>query len=161
MIRSLFAPWLPSLDAVVEEIRDEYRAVLRNRDGDSVVELSIAGADGAPLPPGYARGENGDVSVFTTRHPKAGYWFRAMRCDHSTVPSESYAQVTDGRAGLGPVHHPSRFGFCAYPARYGESGKLTFILNQRHAMYQKDTGGRPVLTWPSYEELFTEWSLVD
>ena len=35
---------------------------------------------------------------------------------------------------------PGGFGLVAYPARYGSSGIMTFIVNQDRLVYQKDLG---------------------
>ena len=32
------------------------------------------------------------------------------------------------------------FAFVAYPAEYGNSGVVTFIINRNHVLYEKDLG---------------------
>ena len=41
------------------------------------------------------------------------------------------------------------FAFCAYPAEYGVTGTKTFIVNEGNTVLWNDTGGEPVLEWPS------------
>lgn len=52
----------------------------------------------------------------------------------------------------GPYDYAKQCGLCAVPAKYGKSGRLTFIVNVTGTIYQKDTGGRPVTIWPDVEQ---------
>jgi len=38
------------------------------------------------------------------------------------------------------LRNQSDFGFLAYPAEYRSSGVMTFIVNQKGVIYQKDLG---------------------
>jgi len=42
----------------------------------------------------------------------------------------------------------TEFGLCAFPSDYGRSGTLTFIVDARGGVYQRDTKGKPVTSWP-------------
>ena len=125
-----------------------------------LIELGIAGADFAPLPPG---GERAEIWKFTNRSPKAGYHYMAMRVDGSVDPvhpPELYQQNTGGKPDMGNVHHKTKFAFCTFPAHYGPSGTLTYILNESNKLYSRDTLGYPVVIWPSKEELRSSWEKV-
>ena len=60
--------------------------------------------------------------------------------------------------------NPDRYGFCAYPAEYGKTGVMTFIVNQAGVRYQKDTGGKNIDQWPCEEDkdpTADGWKVVD
>jgi len=59
----------------------------------------------------------------------------------------------------GPYDYRRQFGFCAWPATYGRSGKWTYITSAKGIIYRKDAGGKPVTTWP--KDLEKEgWEIV-
>ena len=137
-------------------------AIAGNKDAPlKLIELSIAGADAAPIKAGTAGGENGDIETFTNLSPKAGYHYRAMKQDNSTTPPTPYQADTGGAPTMGKVHNYSRFGFCAYPDEYGVTGTTTFIINEGNTMFKADTQGEPVMEWPSDGDLKAEWSKMD
>lgn len=107
---------------------------------DQLIDREFAAADSRPLevlPP---------LPV-----PSHGYLFTVMDQDDSTSPPEDLRQDTDGKSGK--VHHGTKFAFCAFPARYGETGRATFIVNQDQTLYRFDTRGMPILKWPTDREL--------
>lgn len=75
--------------------------------------------------------------------PKAGYYYKAIALDES---GRAYCQDPDGDGRK--TTNVSKYAFCAYPAQYGKGGVRTFIINEEGVVYTKDTGGRPVETWP-------------
>ena len=90
--------------------------------------------------------------------PFQGYYFVALKRDKSSKPAVDYQEDTD-KSGR-KVHHLSRFGFCAYPARYDWRHRLTFIINEDSVGYSIDNGGKPLTEWPLKGELaehFTAW----
>jgi hypothetical protein len=140
---------LASVRAYVEAQRD-YAA--KDRDGDEVLEyaqrlVSTPGAkdglywapelDGeiSPLGPlvaqaqseGYARsGEAG-------REPFHGYFFKILPAQSKAAAGGKYGYVINGNMIGG-------FALVAWPASYGETGIMTFIVNQQGRVYQKDGG---------------------
>ena len=85
-----------------------------------------------------------------------GYYFKILtkQGDHATGGAFDY--VVDGKMILG-------FGLVAYPAKYGASGIMTFLVNQEGVVYEKDLGTDtagaaamttfdPDSTWDRYEE---------
>jgi hypothetical protein len=54
------------------------------------------------------------------------------------------------------------FAFVAYPAEYGNSGVMTFILNQDGVLLQKDLGSATTETASAMTEFApdTSWSIV-
>lgn len=98
-----------------------------------LIDVSIARADGAPLPKGDALG---DV-LCAEPEPRDGYLFRALAKFDAGNGEEAYGE-----------RNRDRFGFVAYPAEYPQSGKLTFLVTEAGTVFSKDTGGKPVDTFP-------------
>ena len=65
--------------------------------------------------------------------PFHGYYFRILTAQGKNAPGGAYDYVVKGNMILG-------FGLVAYPAKYGSSGIMTFIVNQEGVVYQKDFG---------------------
>jgi hypothetical protein len=108
-----------------------------------LIEISVAAADGAPVMGRVPADRKAGLS--TSSHPKAGYFFRAMKEDESGEP---YGRDTEGRKSLGPYYNLAGFAFCAHPAKYPSSGRQTFIVNEGAVVWKKDTGGEAVDGWP-------------
>ncbi len=62
-----------------------------------------------------------------------GYHFRILKKQGSHAPGGAKDYVVDGKMVAG-------FAFVAYPAEYGNSGVMTFIINQDGVLLQKDLG---------------------
>jgi len=62
-----------------------------------------------------------------------GYYFRMLNRQGSHAPGGARDYVVDGKMVGG-------FAFVAYPAEYGNSGVMTFIINQDGVLLQKDLG---------------------
>lgn len=73
----------------------------------------------------------------TGKAPFQGYYFRVLTAQGDKAPGGAYNYVVKGNMILG-------FGLIAYPAKYGSSGIMTFIVNQQGIVYQKDLGKRTV-----------------
>jgi hypothetical protein len=71
--------------------------------------------------------------------PWHGYWFVAM---DQSEDGQTYRQ------GAGMDRHPSKFGFCAYPAKHGATGRSTFHVDEDGVVVKEDLGGKPRLSWP-------------
>jgi hypothetical protein len=95
--------------------------------GEEVSPLGPLAAEAARE--GYAKKEGSHQPV-----PFHGYYFRILTAQGTHAPGGSYSYVVKGNMILG-------FAMVAYPARYGSSGIMTFIVNQDGLVYQKDLGG--------------------
>jgi hypothetical protein len=62
-----------------------------------------------------------------------GYYFRMLKGQTDKAPGGAKNYVVDGKMTGG-------FAFVAYPAEYGNSGVMTFIINQDGVLLQKDIG---------------------
>ncbi|HUK82876.1 MAG TPA: DUF2950 domain-containing protein [Verrucomicrobiae bacterium] len=65
--------------------------------------------------------------------PYHGYYFKILTRQGSHAPGGKYSYIINGRMIAG-------FALVAWPAQYGESGIMTFIVNQQGRVYQKDLG---------------------
>ena len=96
------------------------------------------GAKESPLGPLVARAqEDGDMQKGKAGEngprPFHGYYFRILKSQGAYAPGGKFDYVINGNMVAG-------FALVAYPARWGVSGVMTFIVNQRGRVYQKDLG---------------------
>ena len=68
-----------------------------------------------------------------THEPFHGYFFKILTRQGKHAPGGKYNYIINGNMVAG-------FAFAAWPASYGQSGVMTFIVNQRGRVYQKDLG---------------------
>lgn len=88
----------------------------------------------SPLGPLAAFATDEGYKVKPDAHvPFHGYNFRMLTKQGSHAPGGAKDYVVDGRMSGG-------FAFVAYPAEYGNSGVMTFIINQDGVLFQKDLG---------------------
>lgn len=66
-------------------------------------------------------------------HPFHGYYFRIIKQQGKNAPGGTFSYVINGNMVGGHA-------LVAYPARWGVSGVMTFIVNQRGRVYQKNLG---------------------
>jgi hypothetical protein len=84
--------------------------------------------------------------------PYHGYYFRILKSQGPNAQGGKFNYVINGNMVAG-------FALVAYPSRWGVSGVMTFIINQRGRVYEKDLGPKtaeiarkmkqynPDLTW--------------
>jgi hypothetical protein len=94
-------------------------------------------ADGQPASPlgplaafATAEGYSAKPEGHTAFH---GYYFRMLKGQTDKAPGGAKDYMVNGRMTGG-------FAFVAYPAEYGNSGVMTFIINQDGVLLQKDLG---------------------
>jgi len=75
---------------------------------------------------GYAEGK-------TSATPLWGYRYRILTAQGAAAPGGKASYIKDGEMSGG-------FTLVAFPATYGSSGIMTFIVNQDGVVYQKDLG---------------------
>jgi hypothetical protein len=129
----------------------------RDRDGDEVLEYARkiistpAAKDGlfwspaldgeisplGPLAADAATEGYGKIKKVAGAEPQPfhGYFFKLLTRQGSHAPGGKYDYVINGNMIGG-------FALVAWPADYGESGVMTFIVNQQGRVYQKDLGPR-------------------
>ncbi|MCP1845485.1 hypothetical protein ACVIHI_001595 [Bradyrhizobium sp. USDA 4524] len=67
--------------------------------------------------------------------PYHGYYYRILKAQGSDAPGGALNYVVKGKMIGG-------FALVAYPAEYGNSGVMTFLVNHAGTVYQKDLGSR-------------------
>ncbi|MET0676443.1 MAG: DUF2950 domain-containing protein [Bradyrhizobium sp.] len=67
--------------------------------------------------------------------PYHGYYFRILRGQGADAPGGALDYVVKGKMIGG-------FGLIAYPAEYGNSGVMTFVVNHAGTVFEKDLGPR-------------------
>ena len=88
----------------------------------------------SPLGPLAAFATSEGYSVKPDAHtPFHGYYFRMLTGQTDKAPGGAKDYIVDGKMVGG-------FAFVAYPAEYGNSGVMTFIINQDGVLLQKDLG---------------------
>ena len=147
----------------------------RDRDWDQVLEYAqrLASTPGAkdglfwppdldgeisPLGPlvAQAQGEGyrmGGKVQGSTQEPFHGYFYKILTCQGKYAPGGKYNYVING-------HMLGGFALVAWPAEYGESGIMTFIVNQQGCVYQRDLGvktGKLAAAMKAYDP-DTNWS---
>jgi hypothetical protein len=123
---------------------------------------TVAGEKQSPLGPLVAKakeegymlprqpGEHG-------RRPFHGYFFKILKKQGKSAPGGKFNYIINGNMVAGHA-------LVAYPSRWGVSGVMTFIVNQRGRVYQKNLGPKtaeiakkmdaynPDLTWKLVEQ---------
>jgi hypothetical protein len=95
--------------------------------------------DGEPQSPlgpqmAHARAEGYDsTSQNVEREPYHGYFYRILTRQGAMAPGGARDYVVDG-------HMTGGFALIAFPAKYGDSGVMTFIVNQAGIVFQKNLG---------------------
>jgi hypothetical protein len=94
-------------------------------------------ADGQPASPlgplaafATAEGYSAKPEGHTAFH---GYYFHMLKGQSDSAPGGAKDYIVNGKMTGG-------FGFVAYPVEYGNSGVMTFIINQDGVLLQKDLG---------------------
>jgi hypothetical protein len=88
----------------------------------------------SPLGPLFeARAAAGVAQGAGKSAPYHGYHYRILRSQGRNAPGGAYQYVVNGKMIGG-------FALVAYPATYGNSGVMTFIVNHDGVVYEKDLG---------------------
>jgi hypothetical protein len=95
---------------------------------------SDGGQQESPLGPLVAFATAEGYSAKPDAHmPFHGYYFRMLKGQSKNAPGGAKDYVVDGKMVGG-------FAFIAYPAEYGNSGVMSFMINQDRVLLQKDLG---------------------
>jgi hypothetical protein len=65
--------------------------------------------------------------------PYHGYYYKILRGQGKNAPGGAYSYVING-------HMVAGFALVAWPAEYGVSGVMTFVVNKNGVVYEKDLG---------------------
>ncbi len=126
---------------------------LKDRDRDKVLEYAQKfvsdpgtkdglyweakqGEEQSPLGPLFAKAVKAGYTPAKSREkpkPYQGYFYKILKAQGKNAPGGAYDYVVNGKMVGG-------FALVAYPAEYGNSGVMTFIVNHGGVVYQKDLG---------------------
>jgi hypothetical protein len=152
----------------------QYEYISKPRDGENTKQFaqkfisdpgkenglywnSPAGQPPSPLGPLAAFATADGYAVKQDAHqPFHGYFFRILDKQTSNTPGGAKDYLVDGKMVGG-------FAFVAYPAEYGNTGIMTFIINQDGVPLQKDLGKTTTETATAMSAFDPDktWSLVE
>lgn len=150
--RRIGANELHTLGVVRGFVEAQYEYAALDPDGNGKADfaqrlMSTAGrkdglywpvAEGAPESPMGPLVAAAAAEGYREGHSKAGnsyhgYYYKLLTAQGDAAPGGERSYLKDGVLSGG-------FGLVAYPAAYGESGIMTFIVNQQGIVFQKDLG---------------------
>ncbi|WP_134681757.1 DUF2950 domain-containing protein [Paracoccus ravus] len=159
----------------VPQIQSHYRQA--DRDGDGVLEFAAsilsapgqkdglywpaaAGEDPAPFDESLARasftGFSDDAGEDREPEPYEGYYFRILQGQGPAAPGGSYDYMIGGNM-------VASHALVAYPAAYGDSGIMSFMVGESGILYQADLGPETLDKAAAIERFdpTAEWTPVD
>jgi hypothetical protein len=144
---------LNAIDVLIEYADVQLEYAEKDRDGDGVKEYAqkvfsekgkkdglywdaAQGEEESPMGPfvadatkeGYTK-KKGEAAPT----PYRGYYFKILKAQGPNAVGGAYSYIVNNNMVLG-------FAMIAWPAKYGSSGIMTFIVNQSGVIYQKDLG---------------------
>ena len=130
------------------DAQNEYAEKDRTGDGAGVYAQRIVSTPGkkdglfwrddrdpSPLGELAAQASAEGYKVTEQAAPYHGYYYRILKGQGSDAPGGALNYVVKGKMIGG-------FALMAYPAEYGNSGVMTFMINHAGTVYQKDLGKR-------------------
>lgn len=118
----------------------QYAQTLRSNPGkhDGLYWHAEPGEATSPLGPLIAQAKaegytKGTKILSTNEVPFHGYFFHILTQQGPHAPGGEYNYIING-------HMVAGFGLVAWPAEWGNSGVMTFIVNQQGRVYEKNLG---------------------
>ena len=101
-------------------------------------------------------GSSDNSSTSGARRPFHGYHFKIITRQGANAPGGKYNYILNGNMIAG-------FALVAYPAKWGNSGVMTFIVNQQGRVYEKNLGADTDKIAAAMTEYNpdTSWKMVD
>ena len=143
----------------VSEYAQKISSSAGKRDG-LFWETSFDGEEESPLGPlfAYAARDGYKAKKGTTRSaaPFYGYYFKVLFRQGPSAPGGKFDYIINGNMIAG-------FALVAYPATWGNSGVMTFIVNQEGRVYQKNLGpsSKSIAEAMTVYDPDAGWSLAD
>ncbi|HUL05593.1 MAG TPA: DUF2950 domain-containing protein [Candidatus Acidoferrum sp.] len=151
LARRIGADELATIDNLNAYVDAQVQYASEDRDGDDVLEYAQkinstpgkkdglywevpagSGEEASPFGPFVAE-KAAYLSDREPGDPFMGYYYRIITRQGENAPGGRYDYVINGNMIAG-------FAMIAWPADYGNSGVMTFIVNQNGRVYQKDLG---------------------
>jgi hypothetical protein len=140
---------LNAIAVMREYVGAQVRYASADRDGDDVLEFAqrIASTSGKQDGLYWASTGGGDESPLgefvsesavylegrEAGDPYRGYYYKILTRQGEAAPGGRYDYIINGNMIAG-------FAMVAYPAEYGNSGVMSFIINQQGVVYERDLG---------------------
>jgi len=109
------------------------RIVSSAGEKDGLYWPDAEGEDQSPLGALFAEASAEGYDFANGPVPYHGYYYRILNSQGASAEGGAFDYVVDGRMIGG-------FGLVAYPAAYGNSGIMTFMVNHDGVVFQKDLG---------------------
>lgn len=134
----------------VRKFARKIRSTPGNKDG-LYWDADRPGAESSPFGPLIADGGKRKAG-----DPYNGYYFRILTRQGPDAPGGAYSYIINGNMVAG-------FAMTAYPADYGSTGIMTFIVNHYGDVYQKDLGPPTAEIASKYEAYNPDptWTVVE
>ncbi len=102
---------------------------------DGLYWPAVPGQPESPFGPLVAEASAEGYTVGNHHRPEPfhGYFYHILKAQGPGAPGGAYNYVINGNMIAG-------FALVAFPAKYGDSGIMTFIVNQQGKVFQKDLG---------------------
>src|SRR5262249_27155754 len=111
------------------------------------------GGDVSPLGP-FVSDASEYLEGRKTGDPFKGYYFKILTRQGESAPGGRYDYIING-------HMIAGFGMLAFPADYGNSGIMSFIVNQQGKIYQRDLGDDTEAVAKTIDEFAPQgWTVV-
>jgi hypothetical protein len=119
----------------------EYAQKLASTPGkhDGLYWETKAGEPPSPLGPLTANARSDGYGRHGPGDPYHGYYYKILTVQGKDAPGGAYDYIVDGRMIGG-------FALVAYPARWGNSGVMTFICNHDGVVFERNLGKDTVAT---------------
>lgn len=111
------------------------RIVSRPRKKDGLYWPTAQGEEPSPLGELVAQASSEGYAIGGERAPYHGYYFKILTRQGPMAAGGEVDYVVRGKMVGG-------FALVAYPAEYGNSGVMTFVVNYSGTVFQKDLGDR-------------------
>jgi len=133
------------LGSLVAEARTEGYGPRNRSAGNDEASESTGGTD-----------SGSSSSTSGARRPFHGYFFKILTRQGANAPGGKYNYIINGNMIAG-------FALVAYPDKWGNSGVMTFIVNQQGRVYEKNLGANTDKIAAAMTEYNpdTSWKMVD
>ena len=129
--------------------------------GALVAEARAEGYNGgqssqqAGVKPAAATTKGAEGNAARPHNPYHGYYFKILTRQGASAPGGAFGYLING-------HMIAGFALVAYPAKWGNSGVMTFIINTQGRVYQKNLGPKTDEIAPAMKEYNPDpsWKLV-
>jgi hypothetical protein len=174
LARRIGANELDTIDVCRAYVQAQRQYASRDHDGSGVLKYAQhiistpgkqdglywpvnPGQEQSPLGPLMAQAESEGYQQASGKphEPYLGYHYRILKQQGPDAPGGKYDYVINGNMIAG-------FALIAYPADYGSSGIMTFIISHQGKLYQKDLGSDTVNIARKIDEYNPDssWTLV-